>query len=130
MAHFAELNDSNVVLRVVVIADSDADTEANGIAKCQSLFGADTIWKQTDKKTINNTHLDGGTPFRKNYAGIDFTYNADIDGFVPPRRYASWQLNTTTGNWETPVELQYTNFSKGGTVSHLWDETNRRWNEL
>ena len=51
MAHFAELNDSNVVLRVVVIADSDADTEANGIAKCQSLFGADTIWKQTDKNT-------------------------------------------------------------------------------
>ena len=76
------------------------------------------------------THLDGGTPFRKNYAGIDFTYNADIDGFVPPRRYASWQLNTTTGNWEAPVELPDTNVSKGGTVSHLWDETNRRWNEL
>ena len=130
MAHFAELNDSNVVLRVVVIADSDADTEANGIAKCQSLFGADTIWKQTDKKTFRNVHADGGTPFRKNYAGTGFTYNPTIDGFVPPQPYASWQLNTTTGNWESPVSLPNTNVSNGGTVSHIWDETNRRWNEM
>ena len=130
MAHFAELNDSNVVLRVVVIDNSVADTEANGIAKCKALWGADTNWKQTSYNTRGNVHRLGGTPFRKNYAGIGWTYNPTIYGFVAPQPYASWQLNTTTGEWNPPVALPDTNVSNGGTVSHVWDETNRRWNEL
>jgi len=130
MAHFAELNDSNVVLRVITIADSDADTEANGIAKCKSVLGADTNWKQTSYNTANNVHKLGGTPFRKNYAAKGDTYNSDIDGFVPPKPYTSWQLNTTTGNWDAPVALPDTNVANGGSVWHEWDETNQRWNEL
>ena len=130
MAHFAELNDSNVVLRVVVIADSDADTEANGIAKCQSLFGADTIWKQTDKKTFRNVHADGGTPFRKNYASVGDTYRPDLDAFIPIQHYPSWQLNTTTGGWEPPIPLPNTNVTNGGVMLHEWDEENRSWTEI
>ena len=130
MAHFAEINDSNVVIRVVVIANSDADTEANGIAKCKSLFGSDTNWVQTSYNTANNVHKLGGTPFRKNHAAIGYTYNSDIDGFVPPKPYTSWQLNTSTGNWDAPVALPDTNVANGGSVWHEWDETNQRWNEL
>ena len=130
MARFAELNDSNVVLRVIVIDNSDADTEANGIAKCKSVLGADTNWKQTSYNTINNVHILGGTPFRKNYAAIGYTYNSDIDGFVPPKPYTSWQLNTTTGNWDAPVALPDTNVANGGDAWHEWDETNQRWNEI
>ena len=130
MAHFAELNDSNVVLRVIVIDNSDADTEANGIAKCKSLFGSDTNWVQTSYNTANNVHKLGGTPFRKNHAAIGYTYNSDIDGFVPPKPYTSWQLNTTTGNWDAPVALPDTNVANGGDAWHEWDETNQRWNEI
>ena len=137
MAHFAQLNDSNVVLRVSVLDNSDADTEANGIAKLKSIHGADTIWKQTSYNTLRNVHRLGGTPFRKNYAAIGYTYNSAIDGFVPPQPrdsdgnlYVSWQLNTTTGNWDPPVALPNTNITNGGSASHQWDETNRRRNEV
>ena len=100
MAHFAEINGSNVVQRVIVIANSDAGTEANGIAKCKSLFGADTNWVQTSYNTNANVHGLGGTPFRKNFAGIGMIYNATIDGFVGTQPDSSWVLNSTTGLWE------------------------------
>ena len=129
MAHFVELDDNNTVLRVVVIADADSETEAEGIAFCKSLLGADTNWLQTSYNTFLNEHSLGGTPFRKNYAGIGFTYNPTIDGFVRPKPYPSWQLNTTTGDWEAPVELPDTYISKGGSASHRWDEASQRWNE-
>ena len=130
MAHFAQLNDSNVVLRVSVLDNSHADTEANGIAKLKSIHGADTNWKQTSYNTLKNVHRLEGTPFRKNYAAIGYTYNSAIDGFVPPQPYASWQLNTTTGDWDAPVALPDTNVANGGNAWHEWDETNRRWNEV
>lgn len=136
MAHFAQLDNNNVVINVVVVADSDAPNENAGIAFLKSLMGDATNWKQTSFNTKANVHrlqiFDGrvtggvrwdtsGTPFRKNYAGIGMIYNATIDGFVKPQPYASWTLNSTTGIWEAPVAYP----SDG--EDYIWDESSRQW---
>jgi len=114
MAHFAELDANNVVQRVIVVANKDtADANGNevesiGVAFCQKLFGG--TWVQT---SYNGNK-------RKNYAGVGYTYNADIDAFVPPKPYASWVLNDTA-QWEAPVAMP----DDGQMYS--WDEDSQSW---
>ena len=89
MAHFAELDDSNIVLRVVVVNDQDTldengnPSEAVGIAFCQNLLGG--RWIQTSYNTFANSHKTGGTPFRKNFAGVGFSYDPQRDAFISPK---------------------------------------------
>ena len=114
MAHFAELDANNVVQRVIVVANKDtADANGNevesiGVAFCQKLFGG--TWVQT---SYNGN-------IRKNYAGIGYTYDADIDAFVPPKPYASWVLNDAA-QWEAPVAMP----DDGQMYS--WDEDSQSW---
>jgi len=103
MAHFAQLNANNIVERVLVVNDNDATTEENGNAFLQSLYGSNETWKQTSYNTRGGVHINGGTPFRKNYACIGYKYDADKDAFIPPKPYESWTLNETTCLWEAPV---------------------------
>lgn len=99
MAHFTQLDVESIVLDVIVVNNDTIgnlpfpESETVGIAFCQSLFGDDTIWKQT---SYNSS-------FRKNYAGIGFTYDPVLDAFISPKPYPSWTLNTETCNWEAPV---------------------------
>ena len=95
MAHFAEINDSNIVQRVIVVADSDAPDEATGIAFCKSLLGADTNWLQT---SYNNN-------IRHRYAGIGMKYDSTNDVFYMQQPYPSWVLDTSTWVWEAPVAM-------------------------
>jgi len=117
MAHFAELDSNNVVLRVIVVANKDtADANGNevesiGVAFCQKLFGGN--WKQTS--------YHGN--IRKNYAGIGYTYREDIDAFVAPQPYPSWVLNSNTAQWEAPVPMP----NDGKMYS--WDEATQSWVE-
>jgi hypothetical protein len=117
MAHFAELDSSNTVLRVVVIANSDcldasgAESEQVGVAFCQTLFGAGTYWRQT---SYNNK-------FRKRYAGIGYTYDETLDAFITPKPYPSWVFNSETYDWEAPVPYP----SDGNLYS--WDEATLSW---
>lgn len=117
MAHFAELDANNIVQRVIGINNSDTldehgdESEAVGIAFCQSLYGAETIWRQT---SYNAT-------FRKNYAGIGYRYDTDLDAFISPQPYLSWSLNTTTCKWEAPKP-----YPEDGRV-YWWDESLLRW---
>ena len=114
MAHFAELDANNVVQRVIVVANKDtADANGNevesiGVAFCQKLFGG--TWLQT---SYNGNK-------RKNYAGLGYTYNADIDAFVPPKPYTSWVLNEDA-QWEAPVAMP----DDGQMYS--WDEDSQSW---
>ena len=91
MAYFAQLNESNVVLQVLALDNSlllDADgqeQEELGVQFLKNLLSQETIWKQTSYNTYANEHLTGGTPFRKNYAGIGFTYNEELDAFIAPK---------------------------------------------
>lgn len=118
MAHFAEIDSNNVVLRVIVVSNKDT-SDANGVEKehigaafCERLFGGD--WVQT---SYNGT-------FRKNYAGIGFTYRADIDAFVSPQPYPSWVLNEGTAQWEAPVP--YPDDGK----RYVWNENTLSWVEV
>ena len=117
MAHFAQLDENNVVTQVIVVANSDT-ADASGVEKehigaafCERLFGG--TWKQT---SYNGNK-------RKNYAGIGYTYREDIDAFVPPQPHASWVLNETTAQWEAPVAMP----DDGGM--YTWDEDNQAWVE-
>jgi len=109
MASFAKLDNNNVVLTVEsvvneVLKDSNGIEQENiGIEFLKSLYGQDTNWKQTSYNTVGGVHLLGGTPFRKNHAGIGYTYDETRGAFIPPKPYASWILNESTCNWDAPV---------------------------
>ena len=118
MAHFAELDSNNIVLRIVVIGNSDTCTpdstevESIGAAYCQKLFGG--IWKQT---SYNAT-------FRKNFAGVGYKYYADNNLFAAPQPYASWSLNTTTGQWDAPItKPTLTDAQIASNSIYKWDES-------
>jgi hypothetical protein len=122
MAHFAELGENNVVLQVIVVSDNDAPSEEAGANFCRNLLGG--TWKQTSYNTAGGQHKLGGTPFRKNYAGIGFTYDSTKDAFIPPKPYASWILNEDTCLWESPVP--YPTDDK----PYTWDEETVNWKEV
>lgn len=115
MAHFAELNENNEVLRVVVIANPEVidengdEQESLGVAFCTQLFGG--TWKQT---SYNNN-------IRKNFAGIGFTYDGERDAFIPLKPYASWTLNETTCQWEAPTAMPDDN------NMYMWNEETTSW---
>lgn len=124
MAHFAELDSNNAVLRVIVVGNDklhDAngiEQEELGIAFCRRLFGADTNWVQT---SIGNN-------FRKRYAATGYTYNATLDAFIPPQPYPSWTLNPTSLFWESPVpEPELTDAQRNANERHYWSETDQNW---
>ena len=117
MAHYAQIDDNNVVTQVIVIDNKDT-ADANGVEKeyigaafCERLFGG--TWKQT---SYNGN-------IRKNYAGIGYTYQSDIDAFVPPQPYASWMLDANA-QWQAPVAMP----TDGAMYS--WNETNQTWVEV
>jgi len=119
MAHFAEINDNNIVTRVIVVADEHA---ADGENWCSTLLGG--TWKQTSYNTLGGVHSLGGTPFRKNYAGIGYTYDSTRDAFIPPKPYPSWILIEDTCDWEAPVALPDDDKIYG------WDEATTNWVEI
>ena len=109
MASFAKLN-NNIVERVEsvvneVLKDSNGIEQENiGIEFLKTLYNeSNAIWKQTSYNTHGGVHSNGGTPFRKNHAGIGYTYDANRDAFISPKPYNSWILNEQTCNWEAPV---------------------------
>lgn len=118
MAHFAEIDQFGKVKRVIVVSNTDT-SDASGVEKehigaafCERLFGG--TWKQT---SYNGN-------FRKNYAGIGYTYDADIDAFVPPRPWASWVLNQDTAQWQAPVPMP------NDGQSYQWDEATTSWRAM
>jgi len=134
MAHFAKLGINSKVIGVEVVADADCknadniEDETVGIQFLENIHGW-PLWKKTSYNTQANVHSLVGTPFRKNYAGIGYTYDEDRDAFIPPKPYASWVVNETTCLWEAPVAypsvIEYGDPAKKYEIS--WDETNTRW---
>lgn len=117
MGHFAKLDDQNVVIDVNVINNETLnnlpfpDSEPVGIEFLTAWSGGYTNWKQTSYNAS----------FRKNYAGIGFTYDAVLDAFIAPKPYPSWLLNTQTCQWQAPVP-----YPSDGNV-YTWDETTQSW---
>ena len=120
MAHFAELNENNEVLRVIVVDNNDTsnsdgeEIELIGISFLKGLFGFDTNWKQT---SYNNN-------FRFRYAGVGYSYDETLDAFVPPKPYDSWIINSTTADWEAPItQPELTQEQDESGYLYYWDET-------
>ena len=121
MAHFSKLNKDNIVETVVVVNDEFAPTEQKGIEWLRNFYNEPhAVWLQTSYNTIANTHLLGGTPFRKNYGASGFKYISRIDAFVPEQPYPSWILNEETGLWECPVARPDRN-------DVIWNEDTQTW---
>ena len=89
MAHFAKLGPGNIVERVEVVSNDIATTEQAGVDFLNNLYQSRDVWKQTSYNTRGGIHLLGGTPFRKNHAGIGKRYNSDRDAFIGKKPYAS-----------------------------------------
>tara|TARA_B100002019_G_scaffold18603_1_gene14432 strand:- start:52 stop:465 length:414 start_codon:yes stop_codon:yes gene_type:complete len=121
MAHFAQLDENNVVTQVIVVGNDDCtdsngtETESIGVAFCQKLLGADTNWKQT---SYNDN-------MRVRYAGIGYSYNASLDAFVPPQPYDSWTLDNETADWVSPLGAApaLTDDQIAANSYYSWDES-------
>ena len=109
MAYFAKLGTGNIVEQVISINNA-VITDANGVEQEQlginfinQLYNTNETWKQTSYNTHGGIHNNGGTPFRKNHAGIGYQYDSQRDAFIPIKPYNSWVLNEQTCTWEAPV---------------------------
>lgn len=114
MAHFAKVVDGTVV-SVIVAEPEFFDTFVDS---------SPGQWIQTSYNTYGGVHKNGGTPLRKNYAGVGYTYDATKDAFIPPKPYASWILDDDTCLWNAPVAMP----TDG--KSYVWDESTTSWKEL
>lgn len=115
MAHFAQIDDNNIVLQVITVNNNElldengVEQEALGQSFCQGLLGGN--WVQT---SYNGTTL-------KNYAGVGFTYDSTRDAFVPPKPFPSWLLDETTCQWVAPIA-----YPDDG-LAYIWDENTTSW---
>jgi hypothetical protein len=118
MAHFAELNENNIVLRVIVVRNEDIlnsdgnESEKIGINYCRNLFGGE--WLQT---SYNGN-------IRKNYAAAGFKYDSTIDAFIAPKPFESWVLDEDSATWKAPVSIPEDD------KRYEWDEPSLSWVEI
>ena len=118
MAHYAFLNMQNVVTEVIV-----GKEETDGPTNWEIHYGniREQVSKRTSYNTYGGVHSSGGVAFRKNYAGIGYTYDETRDAFIPPKPYDSWTLNETTCLWEAP-----TAYPTDGQ-QYTWNESTTSW---
>jgi hypothetical protein len=114
MAHFAEIDENNTVIQVIVVEQDVINT---------GMFGDPATWIQTSYNTHGGVHRLGGTPLRKNYAGIGYTYDRTRDAFVPPKPFNSWILNEDTCMYEAPTPMP------DDEKMYIWDEATTSWVE-
>jgi hypothetical protein len=121
MAHFAEIDENNIVTRVLVV---DNDQEDRGQEFLATDLGLGGTWIKTSYNTIAGVHSNGGTPLRKNYAGIGYTYDSVRDAFYAPKPFASWTLNEDTCTWNapTPMPVEEGKFFTWNEETTSWDE--------
>ena len=112
MSHFAKV-ENGIVTQVIVAEQDVIDT---------GIFGHG--WVQTSYNTQGGVHVLGGTPLRKNYAGIGYSYDETLDAFVPPKPFKSWTLNTDTCLWEAPTPMPV-----DGKI-YEWNEKSKKWVEV
>ena len=121
MAHFAKLGPGDIVERVEVVSNDIATTEQAGVDFLNNLYNTRDVWKQTSYNTKSGVHKLGGTPFRKNYAGIGHQYDQTRDAFYSPKPFDSWTLNEEKCEWEAPV------LKPDDGNLYNWNETTKQW---
>jgi len=111
MAHFAKVK-NGVVINVLKAEQEFVDNYIDHVPG---------TWIQTSYNTKGGVHKLGGTPLRKNFAGIGFTYDAEKDAFIPPQPFPSWTLNESTCLWEAPLA------KPDDDNAYMWNETDQQW---
>jgi hypothetical protein len=135
MAHFAKLDQNNIVVTVNVVHNNEllidgVENEQKGINFLNTLFNTSDNWKQTSYNTFGGVHKLGGTPFRKNHAGVGFTYDEGRDAFIPKKHYPSWVLNEDTCLWNAPVAYPDDGvFYPDEGKTYWWNEEITNWVE-
>ena len=124
MASFAKIGSGNIVEQVVAVSNEVATTEQAGVEFLQNLYNDTATWKQTSYNTYGGVHSLDGTPFRKNFAGVGYTYDETKNAFIAPKPYASWVLNDDTCLWESPVA--YPDDDK----LYTWNEDTTSWDAV
>jgi len=121
MAHYAFLNEDNIVTNVITGKD-ETDTSHDW----EEYYGNfhSCVCKRTSYNTYENKHLLGGTPFRGNYAGIGYTYFTSSNIFMPPKPYASWSLDVSNAVWVAPIS------KPNDDKTYRWNEESTSWNEV
>ncbi len=117
MAHFAQIDENNIVVNVTVIPDDQEHRGQEFIAE----IGLEGTWIKTSYNTYRDKHHFGGTPLRKNYAGVGYTYDESRDAFIGPKPYPSWVFNEDVCGWDPPVP-----FPEDTPHVH-WDEETTSW---
>ena len=122
MAHYAFIDSNNIVTEVITGKNEGED----GIdwEQWYGDFRGQTC-KRTSYNTMGGVHSSGGTPYRKNYAGIGYTYDAAKDAFYSPKPYPSWTLNATSYLWEAPVAMPIDK-----ECCYVWNEAELKWDEI
>lgn len=115
MSHFAQIDNNNIVTQVIVAEQNFIDSGA---------VGDPSRWIQTSYNTSGGQHRNGGTPLRKNYAGIGYSYDSQRDAFIPPKPFNSWILNEDTCLWDPPTPMP-----TDGKL-YNWDEDTLSWIEV
>ncbi len=121
MAHYAILNENNIVTQVIVGKDEN-EPLPDGYSSWEDYYGG----KRTSYNTVAGVHNKGGTPFRKNFAGIGYKYDDQWDAFIPPKPYLSWKLDMETFTWYPPIPKP----EKTNEYFWKWFEPNQEWIKL
>mgnify|MGYP003962228233 CR=1 FL=1 len=125
MAHYAELDALQRVVRILVVDDintqdkNGGEVESVGARYLNRAFGG--TWLQTSYNSVGSEHREPGTPFRKNYAGIGYTYDQSRDAFIPPKPYPSWVLNEDNCLWDAPTPMP------DDDQRYMWNEETQAW---
>jgi len=127
MAHYALIDSDNIVTSVIVGKD-ESDTSQDWEEYYTSLTGK--TCKRTSYNTIGGSHVYDGTPFRKNYAGVGYTFDSGRDAFIPAKPYPSWTLNDSTCLWNCPVSYPTDiEDAEGNPIFYSWNEEDQEWVE-
>lgn len=118
MAHYALLDENNIVVEIIVGQDEDGTVDWE--QEYSTIYGLNC--KRTSYNTHGNEHSDGKEPFRKNYAAIGYIYDENADGFYEQQPYPSWTLNQDTFLWEPPIPEP-----SDPAYLYAWDEDNQEW---
>ena len=135
MKIFAKLDENNVVTKVVVVSNDVATNEEAGVSYLRDLYKEPTAnWKMTSYNTIGGIHKLGGTPFRKNFAGKNYTYDQTKDAFIPPKPHPSWILNEDIWDWVAPIPYPNTYINNIVNIhneqipdTYFWNEETKTW---
>ena len=126
MSHWANIDENNIVIQVTVGNNDDPNGDEGYQWLIDNLGG---VWIKASYNTFRGIHLQNGTPVRKNYPGVGYFYDENLDAFIPPKPLPSWVLNEETGDWEAPVPYPG-EVSKDPLVANIefvWDEPTKSW---